>query len=145
MRAWIFAAAIAAIAAPAAASDKTDIEALVTAYNKDFAAGSCAPQASIIDEFGKHAWQGATACADWLADFNADSKANGITDAVVTIGKPAQLMVNGDRAYAVYAARYIFKKKDKPVQEKGVWTFAFEKSSGGWKITAWTWSLLSSH
>jgi len=144
MRALLLAAALAVIAVPAAASDKSDIEALVTAYNKDFAAGDCAPQSAIIDEFAPHAWQGATACADWLAAFNADSKANAITDAVVTIGKPAQIAVNGDRAYAVYAARYDFKKKGKPVAEKGVWTFAFEKQAGGWKIAAWTWSLLSS-
>ena len=29
---------------------------------------ACAAQASIIDEIPPHAWQGATACADWWND-----------------------------------------------------------------------------
>jgi hypothetical protein len=113
----------------------------VKAYNTDFGPKSCASPAAIIDEFAPHAWIGPTACADWLKSFDADSKARGITDGVVTIGNPSTLKVEGDRAYAVYAAHYDFKLKGKPVRETGSWTFALQKVSGSWKIDAWTWTL----
>lgn len=141
MQKLILAAALAALATPALASDQSDIVALVKAYNTDFAPKNCAAPAAIIDEFAPHAWVGATACADWLKSFDADSKARGVTDGVVTIGNPATLKVEGDRAYAVYPAHYDFKEKGKPVREMGSWTFALQKVSGSWKISAWTWSL----
>jgi hypothetical protein len=130
----------AALTTPAIASDQTDIAALVNNYNKDFAPKYCAPQSSIIDEFAPHSWMGPTACADWLKAFDANSKANAITDAVVTLGKQETLKVDGGRAYAVYAANYNFKQKGKPVHEVGTWTFAFQKMAGTWQIAAWTWS-----
>jgi hypothetical protein len=136
----VLAAIVAALTTPAIASDQTDIAAVVNGYNKDFAPKACASPASIIDEFAPHSWMGPTACADWLKSFDANSKANAITDAVVTLGKQETLKVDGDRAYAVYAANYNFKQKGKPVHEVGTWTFAFQKMAGGWKITAWTWS-----
>ena len=136
----LFATALVALATPAIASDQSDIAAVVKAYNTDFAASYCAPGAAIIDEFAPHAWNGATACADWLKSFDADSKARGITEAIVTIGKPDVLKVEGDRGYAVYPAHYDFKMKGKPVHETGIWTFAFQKLSGSWKIAGWTWS-----
>jgi hypothetical protein len=136
----LLAAALAAFAAPAAASDESDIAAVVKGYNTSFAPSYCAPQAAIIDEFAPHSWIGATACADWVKSFDADAKANGITDGLVTPGKPEHVKVAGDRAYAVYPAHYDFKVKGKPVHETGTWTFAFQKLAGGWKITAWTWS-----
>jgi len=141
MRKIIIAAALAAIASPAAASDQTDIEAVVKGYNSALSPSYCASPAAIIDEFGQHSWIGATACADWAAAFNADAKANGITDPVVTPGKPEHILVNGDRAYAVFPATYDFKEKGKKVHEKSSWTFAFQKIGGQWKIAAWTWSL----
>lgn len=140
MRKLILAAALMAIASPAAASDQSDIAAVVKGYNTAFAPSYCAPQAAIIDDFGQHAWMGATACADWLTSFGADSKANGITDGVVTPGKAERLKVNGDRAYAVYPAHYDYKLKGNPVHETGTWTFAFQKLSGSWKITGWAWA-----
>ena len=86
---------------PAHATDSTDLDGVVQAYNKDFSASLCAAHTSIIDDFGQHYWPGPTACADWSKSFDADSKARGITDAVVTPGKPVTAKVDGDRAYAV--------------------------------------------
>ncbi|MBI3678082.1 MAG: hypothetical protein HY243_15845 [Proteobacteria bacterium] len=140
MRKLILAAALVAIAAPAAASDQTDIAAVVKQYNAEFSPKFCAPQASIIDDFGQHFWQGATACADWLTSFAADSKANAITDGIVKPGKPWRIKVNGDRAYAVYPSKYDYKMKGKAVHETGVWTFAFQKLAEGWRITGWAWA-----
>ena len=142
MRIAMLAAVIAAIALPAAASGQTDVDAVLQAYNKAFSPTYCAPQSSIIDDFGQHYWPGPHACADWLKSFGVDSKAQGITDGVVTPGKPVRVKVDGDHAYAVYSANYDYKLKGKPVHEKGTWTVAFERQAGAWRIVAWAWGQL---
>jgi hypothetical protein len=149
MRTLIISLAIVlAAAGSAAASDKTDVMAVlrhnIDAGNKgDMKAAltDCAAQASIVDEFPPHAWQGATACADWAKDFDAYNTQNKITDAIVTLGKPWHVDITGDRAYAVISANYTFKKDGKPVKETGsVWTAALQKVAGVWRITGWAWS-----
>ena len=112
------------IAAPAAASDATDVMATVREYLGDFnkgdadqAAGLCAPQAIIIDDFPPHTWQGPTACLDWWNALVAFDKSKGITDEDVTIGKPRRVVVTGDRAYVVVPATYKYKENGKPVTE----------------------------
>jgi ketosteroid isomerase-like protein len=139
MRTLILAAAFAAVALPAAASDQTDVDAVVQGYNKEFSPTYCAPQSSIIDDFGQHYWPAPSACADWLKSFADDSKTRGITDGVVTPGKPVRVKVDGDHAYAVYSAKYRYKQNGKAVHEKGTWTLAFEKQSGTWHIVSWAW------
>ena len=148
MRALVAAVLVAVVVTPAAASDQTDAMAVVNrfidAMNKGdtkTAFATCATPASIVDEFPPYAWQGATACADWAADFDTFNKKNGITDPVATIGKPRHVDVTGDRAYAVIPATYTYKEKGKKVTESGsVLTAALQKSSAGWVITGWAWS-----
>jgi hypothetical protein len=142
MRKLAFAMALLAIACPAAGSDQTDVDAVLQAYNKAFAPTYCATKSSIIDDFGQHYWPGPNACADWSKSFDDDSKARAITDAVVTPGKPVTVKVDGNRAYAVYSAKYDYKLKGKSVHEKGTWTVAFEKQAGVWHIVSWAWGLL---
>jgi ketosteroid isomerase-like protein len=116
----------------------------VDSFNKGdtkTAAAACANETSIIDEFPPHEWHGAGACAKWIADFDADSKKNGITDGSVTLAAPKHVEVNGDRAYVVIPADYAFKQKGKPVKEAGsLLTVALQKTPAGWRITAWSWS-----
>lgn len=45
----------------------------------------------ILDEFAPYLWQGASACADWANDFDADAKRNGITDGFVKLSKAVTL------------------------------------------------------
>jgi len=147
MRAAILAVVGVLAAGPALASDKTDVMATVKAYvgaldKGDTAAGTalCARRAIIIDNFAPHVWQGAAACADWAASFATYSTAAGDTDAVVTTGKPKQLIITGDRGYAVYPAKYAYKEHGKPVMEQALWTFALQKLAAGWRITGWAWA-----
>jgi ketosteroid isomerase-like protein len=147
MRAAILASALVLAAMPALASDKTDVLATVKAYTGAFNKGDsaavaafCTPQAVIIDDFAPHVWQGPTACTDWAAGLAAVAKAAGDTDAVVSTAKPLQVIVTGDRAYAVFPAKYIFKEKGKPVTEPGIWTFTFQKLDAGWRISGWAWA-----
>jgi ketosteroid isomerase-like protein len=142
-------AALAAFAAgPAAASDKTDamapVHQFVDGFNKGdvkSALAACAGETSIIDEFAPHEWHGAGACEKWANDFDADAKKNGITDGVVSLGKPRRVDVTGDRAYVVVPASYAYKVKGKPAKETGATlTIALQKGADGWRMTGWTWT-----
>ncbi|MBV9330968.1 MAG: nuclear transport factor 2 family protein [Alphaproteobacteria bacterium] len=143
MRTLFLAAAALSVSLPATASDATDVDAVMQAYNKALSPTYCAAQSSVIDDFGQHYWPGPNGCADWAKALAADSKAKGITDGVVTPGKPLRVQVDGDRAYAVYAATYNYKQKGKAVQEKGTWSAVFQKQPAGWRIIAWAWGQLS--
>jgi ketosteroid isomerase-like protein len=135
-------------AAPAAVSDETDVLATVKQYldyfnksNEDKAAGLCAPQTIIIDDFPPHEWQGANACSDWWNAYAAFAKNSGITDDHVALGKPWHITVTGDRAYVVVPATYTYNQKGKPITESdSVWTLALQKLAGGWRIAGWAWA-----
>jgi ketosteroid isomerase-like protein len=136
------------LAAPAAASDKADVLATVKHYADSFNKGDtgaavavCAPNAVIIDDFSPFIWQGANACGTWLSDLDTASKAAGITDGAVKMGKVWRVNLDGNHAYAVVPTSYSYKLKGKPVVKPGsVWTLALAKGADGWKITGWAWS-----
>ena len=149
MRTMLFAFVVAAlVAAPAAASDKTDVmvpvHQFVDGFNKGdvkSALAACAEQTSIVDEFPPYEWHGPGACAKWAEDFGADAKKNGITDTVVTLGKPKHVDVAGDRAYVVVPASFAYRMKGKAAKETGsLLTLALQKGTAGWRITGWTWT-----
>ncbi len=148
MRRAILVLAVLAITGPAAASESTEVMAVVTQFIDGFNKGdtktalaTCAPQAAIIDEFAPFVWQGATACSDWATDFDADAKKNGITEPVVVTGKPRHVDIVGDRAYVVLPADFKFKLKGKPTAEKGsIFTLVLQKLPAGWRITGWAWA-----
>jgi|SRR5205085_9377870 len=135
-------------AAPAAASEKTDVivplHQFVDGFNKGdikTAVAQCAEQTSIIDEFPPHEWHGVGACSTWAKDFDADAKKNGVTDGKVTLGSPRHVDVMADRAYVVVPANYAYKLKGKPVKETGsTLTVALQKAAAGWRITGWAWT-----
>lgn len=132
----------------AAASDQTDVMApvhqFVDGFNKGDTASAlaaCAEQTSIIDEFPPHEWHGAGACSTWAKDFEVEAKKQGVSDPVVTLGKPRHVDVTGDLAYVVMPANYAYKQQGKPMKETGsLFTFVLQKGSAGWRIIAWTWS-----
>jgi ketosteroid isomerase-like protein len=131
----------------AMATDNTDVmrtvHQFVDGFNKGDTASAlaaCADQTSIIDEFPPHEWHGTGACTAWLNDYEANAKANAITDGIVTIDKPWHVDVSGDRAYVVVPANYTYKEKGKPMKETGsTFVFALQKGANGWRITGWAW------
>ena len=141
-------AAVILAAAPNALAQQKDVMApvhqFVDGFNKGdtkSALAACADQTSIIDELPPHEWHGAGACGTWADDYDANAKKDGITDGVVTLGKPRHVDVTGDRAYVVVPASYKFKQKGKPVAEIGsMLTVALQKGPAGWRMTAWTWT-----
>jgi SnoaL-like domain len=141
--------AVAVLAAgPTAVSQKADVmvpvHQFVDGFNKGdtkAALAACADQTSIIDEFPPHEWHGARACSNWMNDYDADARKNGITDGIVTLSKPRHIDITGDRAYVVVPANYTFKKKGTLVKEIGsMFTFALQKGEAGWRITGWAWA-----
>ena len=131
----------------AAASDNADVLATVHQFVDGFNKGdaksalaACADQTSIIDEFPPHEWHGAGACMTWAKDYEADAKKNGITDPIVTLGKPRVVEVTGERAYLVFPADYTYKQNGKPMKEtSSTFIFALQKGDAGWRIIGWAW------
>ena len=135
------------IAAPARASDQTDVVAtvhrFVDGYNKgdmQSATATCAGETSIIDNFPPYEWHGPGACAKWASDLEAAAKQLGITDGFVTLGKALHVDVTGDRAYIVVSARFRYKLKGKSVAESADVAVALQKDATAWKMTALAWA-----
>jgi len=134
-------------AAPASATDKTEVMGVVHLWVDSFNKGdlkamaaTCTDDAAIIDDFPPHEWHGPGACARWSSDFEAFVKSGDDTERVVTVGKPWHLDVTADRAYVVAPTTYSYKAKGKPVLEKGIVTVALQKGAVGWRITGWAWA-----
>ena len=140
--------AIVVLAAGAALASEEDVlvpvHQFVDAINKGdtkTAVAACASQTSILDEFPPYEWHGAGACSSWANDFALDAKKNGITDAVLTLGKPLHVDVTAGRAYVVAPADFAFNQNGKPVKETGArFTFALHRTEDGWRITGWAWA-----
>ena len=130
-------------AGPALASDKGDIMAVLNQWNdtdEAKAVAACADDASVIDDIPPYEWHGPSACSDWQKDYDAYLQKNGMTDASGTIGKPRQLLITGDRAYAVVPSTFAFTKNGKPVKVTATTTFSLHKTAAGWRITGWAWA-----
>ncbi|MBV8149647.1 MAG: nuclear transport factor 2 family protein [Candidatus Eremiobacteraeota bacterium] len=150
----VVAAAVAftAVAQPVAA-DPMEVElnavmATVHRYVNSYNSGdvkaeiaACASPASIIDAIPPHHWQGPNACADWASADAEASKRGNISSAVVTLGKPSDVEIDGADAYVANPATFTYKAHGKPQKQSAVWTFALHKTLAGWRITGWTWGL----
>jgi ketosteroid isomerase-like protein len=138
----------AGVASAAAASDRSDVMAVVNQFNDSLnkgdvptAVATCASPVSIVDEFPPHAWQGADACTEWANAFAAYNEKNRITDPRVTLSKPWHVDITGDRAYVVVPATYTYKQNGKRVKESGsILTVALQKGSAGWRMSGWAWA-----
>ena len=127
----------------ALASDRGEIMTLLNQWNDPDEAkqvATCADDASVMDDIPPYEWHGAGACASWAKDYDAFVQKNGMTEVSGTIGKPRQILVTGDRAYAIVPATFSFMKDGKQVKTTATATFALRKTASGWRITGWTWT-----
>lgn len=144
---FAIAAALACSVLPAAASTSDDVIAAVQKANASFNKDNkpawlslCGAEAVIIDNFAPYRWEGTSACSDYWDANDADSKKNGITDEVVTLGKPWHVAVTDDHAYVVVPTNDTYKQKGKRVVRPGsVWTFTLQKVAAGWLVTGMAW------
>ena len=120
------------------------INQFVSGFNKGDTASAmvaCSETTAIIDEFPPHIWSGAGACQQWADDYDANAKKFGITNGVVTLGKPTHVDITNDRAYVVIPSNYTYKQKGKKMAEPGsIFMFALQKGADGWIITGWSWA-----
>jgi ketosteroid isomerase-like protein len=137
-------------AAPAAAQSTNDdvaapIKKFIDSFNKGDAAAAAATHLLddgtwIVDEVPPYSWRGAKAFESWAADLAAASKAQGITDEMVTIKAPTRVEMHGDHAYVIVPAVYLFKQKGVAMSEPSQMTVVLQKGAGGWLIHGWTWT-----
>jgi hypothetical protein len=106
--------------AQAIASEKTDamapVHQFIDGFNKGdmkSAIAACADEASVIDDFPPHEWQGTGACEKWATGFDAIAKKEGISDARITLGESRHVDVTDDFAYVVVPVTLISKQKGK--------------------------------
>ena len=134
------------LAVPAAAHDvaaEGPITTFVAAFNKGDVAtakSTMAEKVSITDEIAPFQWHGKEAFATWMADYDKDAKAKGITDPSVAILGHTRAVVEGNAAYVIVPATYRFTQKGVKMAEAAQMTFALQQGANGWKITGWTWT-----
>ena len=143
-------AALAASAArPAAASDTTDVMAVlhqwIGGYNRGgdmrSALETCADQAAVVDSIPPYEWHGGRACAKWLYAYTVFNRVNEVTGMSATLGKVRHIEITAQRAYVVAPVSLIYKVKGKPMKETGaIWTVVLYKSASGWRITGWAYT-----
>ena len=142
------AAAMVAVAAPAAAAIDPAVEAPIRAMMAAFNAGDVAAAKAthiaaptILDEpTAPYTWSGPIAFDDWIAALGRSEAAAGKTDGKVALGPLTRESVMGDRAYVVVPSTYTFQQHGHTMRETGTMTFALAKEAAGWKIAAWTWT-----
>ena len=150
MHKMLLALAVAVLASgPLAASDKTDVMAVVhqwvDGFNKGgdlkLALATCADQTSIIDDFPPHERHGAGGCSKWFDDFNAFSKMNEITNPMVSLVKPRHIDITADRAYVVVPASFTCDMKGGADEAERFDLDGYPAEGGsGWRITGSAWS-----
>jgi hypothetical protein len=129
----------------AAADDVTaPIRQFIDGFNKGDTKSAYAAYATgdimIVDEFAPNRWSGSNAAQAWAADYEKHAQANGVSDGQVKYGSATRSEIEGDMAYVILPATYLYKEKGKAMTEKGQMTFVLQNQAGAWKISAWTWS-----
>lgn len=144
MRKIFIAVAVTLVAViPAAASDKSDVVAvlhqLVDGFNKGGdmkeALALFADQVALVDDTPPYEWNGAGAISRWKSDWDKVSKAMEVTESTVKIGKLRDFEIKGDDAYVVVPVSVTYKAKGKPMKDTGLWTMALHKGASGWRFT----------
>ena len=98
--------AVEATAAGVAADVTSVVHQWADGFNKAdlrLIAASCADEASVVDDFPPHEWNGAEACTRWFEDFRAFARRADITDAVITVGEPGHVDITADVAKGLNA------------------------------------------
>jgi ketosteroid isomerase-like protein len=132
---------------PANASPESDVTDTVQkwfdAFNKADAktvTSSCTKNATILDNFPPHLWQGPDACSKWYSDFKIFAAKNKITEAYVALGKAQHVDITGDIAYVVIPTTYQFKLDGKLENHTSIVTLKMHKSATAWQLAAWAWA-----
>jgi ketosteroid isomerase-like protein len=154
-RAFFAVAALAlAVAAPAwaAASDESDVVAIVQAFNdagnksdRNGYVSYCAEDAVVTDHVPPFVFTGPAACQDDYDAIVAWGRQNriAIADAYQSMARrPEHVSIVGDRAYAVFRAPAWFTQDGRKQLETLYATFVLRRTAPGWRIASLTWTSL---
>jgi ketosteroid isomerase-like protein len=135
-------------AGSALASDKSDIMTVLKQWNNPDdmvkAAETCTNDAAVLDVIPPYQWHGPGACANFAKDYEAFVRKQGVAYQIGTLSEPKEFDVTGDRAYVSVLATFRGTQKGKPVKDTGTLAFALQKTTAGWRITAFAWATLTS-
>jgi len=140
-------ATLLALPVPVQAAPAGDAVSAVTTWLDKFNAGDMnafyaahAPGAVIIDEFAPFVWTGKDAPHVWAQGFDADSKAQHITDPRMDYAAPIRAESDGKSAYIVLPTVYRIKQNGRSMSAAGTMSFVMIRTADGWKIASWTYS-----
>jgi len=135
----------------ASASDKTDVVAVVQAYNSAGNKGDrsgyisyCTEDTVVIDHVPPYMFQGPTACGDEydaVVAWGAQNKI-GTDDLYQKIYEPVFFEVQGDVAYAVFPVKVWFKQNGHAQVENSYLTTALRRQAHSWRIARLIYSSL---
>lgn len=94
----------------------------------------------IVDEFAPYLWTGKSSFPTWIADYDKDAKAQGITNPLVTMDAPLVNTISGDRAYLVCPMTYSYKLKSVAMREPARMAMVLHKEGAVWRFMSWTWT-----
>jgi ketosteroid isomerase-like protein len=136
-----------ALAVPVHAAPADDAVSAVTTWIDKFNAGDMnafyaahAPGAVIIDEFAPFMWTGKDAPHIWAQGFDADAKAQHITDPRMDYAAPMRAESDGKSAYILLPTVYHIKQNGRSMSAAGTMSFVMSRTADGWKIASWTYS-----
>jgi hypothetical protein len=119
---------------------KMFLEAFNAGDNAKAAALSSLTGVVIVDEFAPHLWTGTSAFATWIADYDKDANAKGITDPLVTMDAPLVNTITGNVAYLVCPMTYTYKLKSVAMREPARMAMVLHKEGAVWRFVSWTWT-----
>jgi ketosteroid isomerase-like protein len=135
------------VAAPAAASDTTDVLEVAHHWSEAFNQGSfktdiapCAEDAVVLDDLPPHVWQGAGACSKWYEAVMAWAEKAAVTKPAITLGKTSHLEFEAGYAYLVAPVTLSYIKAGKPVDFGGILTMTLQKGNSGWRVSGVAWA-----
>ena len=147
MRNLIAIAMVMLTSTPAAASDNTEVIAVVHRWTDAFTRRSfntdiapCAEDAVVIDDLQPHVWQGSGACSRWFKAFDAWASNAAVTNAVIRLGEIRHLDVDAGFAYLVAPVTLSYVKAGQPVNFPGIITMTLRKGKSGWRVAGVAWA-----
>jgi ketosteroid isomerase-like protein len=95
---------------------------------------------TIIEDLAPYRWQGRDAGSQWLTAMAANAERLEVTAVVMDLGMAQRIEVEGATGYAIFDGTVLLKAADKTLREAGLLTFALERHSDQWLISALTWT-----
>ena len=85
-------------------------------------------------------WTGKDAPHVWAQGFDADAKAQHITDPRMDYAAPMRAESDGKSAYILLPTVYHIKQNGRSMSAAGTMSFVMSRTADGWKIASWTYS-----